>query len=167
MHGTARRGMIDIPCHLVAPISFTRPTSCDVLFPLAVLVYQRLHRHWPGHEEMTIEEIMLGKGDYYPGLVPLVYAYLGHIGCDADTMDTVDQVTPTATAVQSYAVEAQGIVSGDLPLMGPNDCSEVCVVVESLKTKRRTSPLRRRFEVWFGVGGCIASGWFVVFNRRR
>lgn len=36
---------------------------------------------------------MLGKGDYYPGLVPLVYAYLGHIGCDADTMDTVDQVT--------------------------------------------------------------------------
>lgn len=44
-----------------------------------------------GHEEMTIEEIMLGKGDYYPGLVPLVYAYLGHIGCDADTMDTIDQ----------------------------------------------------------------------------
>lgn len=41
---------------------------------------------------MTIEEIMLGKGDYYPGLVPLVYAYLGHIGCDADTMDTIDQV---------------------------------------------------------------------------
>lgn len=41
---------------------------------------------------MTIEEIMLGKGDYYPGLVPLVYAFLGHIGCDADTMDTVDQV---------------------------------------------------------------------------
>eukprot|EP00903_Cladosiphon_okamuranus_P014848 g13749.t1 len=47
--------------------------------------------HMQGHEEMTIEEIMLGKGDYYPGLVPLVYAYLGHIGCDADTMDTVDQ----------------------------------------------------------------------------
>eukprot|EP00752_Nemacystus_decipiens_P010042 g8955.t1 len=47
--------------------------------------------HTQGHEEMTIEEIMLGKGDYYPGLVPLVYAYLGHIGCDADTMDTVDQ----------------------------------------------------------------------------
>lgn len=45
-----------------------------------------------GHEEMTIEEIMLGKGDYYPGLIPLVYAYLGHIGCDAETMDTVDQV---------------------------------------------------------------------------
>ncbi|CAM9102480.1 unnamed protein product, partial [Hapterophycus canaliculatus] len=47
--------------------------------------------HTQGHEEMTIEEIMLGKGDYYPGLVPLVYAYLGHIGCDADTMDTIDQ----------------------------------------------------------------------------
>lgn len=48
---------------------------------------------------MTIEEIMLGKGDYYPGLVPLVYAYLGHIGCDADTMDTVDQVTFTRQLV--------------------------------------------------------------------
>lgn len=48
--------------------------------------------HSAGHEEMTIEEIMLGKGDYYPGLIPLVYAYLGHIGCDSDTMDTVDQV---------------------------------------------------------------------------
>lgn len=48
-----------------------------------------------GHEEMTIEEIMLGKGDYYPGLVPLVYAYLGYIGCDADTMETVDQVGTT------------------------------------------------------------------------
>ena len=42
---------------------------------------------------------MLGKGDYYPGLVPLVYAYLGHIGCDADTMDTVDQVTNSTAMV--------------------------------------------------------------------
>lgn len=45
-----------------------------------------------GHEEMTVEEIILGKGDYYPGLIPLVYAYLGHIGCDSDTMHTLDQV---------------------------------------------------------------------------
>lgn len=45
-----------------------------------------------GHEEMSISEIMLGKGNYYPGLIPLVYAYLGHIGCDSDTMDTIDQV---------------------------------------------------------------------------
>ncbi len=28
------------------------------------------------YEEMTIEEILLGKDDYYPGLIPLVYAYL-------------------------------------------------------------------------------------------
>jgi glutamate--cysteine ligase catalytic subunit len=30
-------------------------------------------------EEMTAAEILLGKGDYYPGLLPLVYAYLDHI----------------------------------------------------------------------------------------
>lgn len=33
------------------------------------------------YEEMTISEILCGKGDYYPGLIGLVYAYLEHIGC--------------------------------------------------------------------------------------
>jgi len=33
-------------------------------------------------EEMTMEEIMSGKGDYFPGLVPLVFAYLDYINCD-------------------------------------------------------------------------------------
>lgn len=46
---------------------------------------------------MTIEDIMLGKGDNYPGLVPLVYTYLGHIGCNADTMDTIDRVRAALT----------------------------------------------------------------------
>lgn len=71
------------------------PHPCDGSsangIPAADQEHKACDEHTQGHEEMTIEEIMLGKGDYYPGLVPLVYAYLGHIGCDADTMDTVDQ----------------------------------------------------------------------------
>jgi glutamate--cysteine ligase catalytic subunit len=34
---------------------------------------------------------MCGKGDYYPGLIPLVYSYLDLIGCDSQTMIRVDQ----------------------------------------------------------------------------
>ena len=37
-------------------------------------------------EEMTMAEIMTGKGDYFPGLIPLVFAYLDHIKCDDLTM---------------------------------------------------------------------------------
>jgi len=37
------------------------------------------------YEEMTMEEIMTGKGDYFPGLIPLVMAYLDHIKCDNAT----------------------------------------------------------------------------------
>jgi len=39
------------------------------------------------YEEMTMDEIMTGKGDYFPGLIPLVYAYLDHIQCDSVTME--------------------------------------------------------------------------------
>jgi len=38
-------------------------------------------------EEMTMAEIMTGKGDYFPGLIPLVLAYLDHINCDALTLE--------------------------------------------------------------------------------
>ena len=38
------------------------------------------------YEEMTMGEIMCGKGDYFPGLIPLVRAYLDHINCDSVTM---------------------------------------------------------------------------------
>ena len=37
------------------------------------------------YEEMTMSEIMIGKGDYFPGLIPLINAYLAHIGCDKVT----------------------------------------------------------------------------------
>merc|ERR1719410_1717513 len=33
-------------------------------------------------EEMTMAEIISGKGNYFPGLVPICFAYLEHIGCD-------------------------------------------------------------------------------------
>lgn len=33
-------------------------------------------------EEMTMDEIMNGKSNYFPGLIPLCYAYLEHINCD-------------------------------------------------------------------------------------
>lgn len=41
-------------------------------------------------EEMTMEEIMKGKGDYFPGLVPMIYAYLEHINCDALSYQRID-----------------------------------------------------------------------------
>lgn len=34
---------------------------------------------------MTLEEILMGRGEAYPGLVPLVFAYLELIDCDAAT----------------------------------------------------------------------------------
>jgi glutamate--cysteine ligase catalytic subunit len=41
------------------------------------------------YEEMTMAEIMCGKGDYFPGLIPLVLAYLDHINCDKVTRQRV------------------------------------------------------------------------------
>jgi len=38
------------------------------------------------YEEMSMSEIMSGKGDYFPGLIPLILSYLDHINCDAATM---------------------------------------------------------------------------------
>ena len=43
------------------------------------------------YEEMTCAEIIDGKGDYFPGLAPLAYAYLDHIGCDPATLQRVGQ----------------------------------------------------------------------------
>jgi len=33
-------------------------------------------------EEMTMAEIISGKSNYFPGLVPICFTYLEHIGCD-------------------------------------------------------------------------------------
>jgi len=42
-------------------------------------------------EEMTVSEILIGKGDHYPGLIPLCRTYLDFIGCDSVTHDKVDR----------------------------------------------------------------------------
>lgn len=42
-------------------------------------------------EEMTIHEILTGKGDHYPGLIPLCRTYLDFIGCDSVTRAKVDE----------------------------------------------------------------------------
>ena len=39
------------------------------------------------YEEMTMGEIMCGKGSYFPGLIPLILAYLDHINCDRATRE--------------------------------------------------------------------------------
>eukprot|EP00978_Attheya_sp_CCMP212_P021837 scaffold64187_cov57-Attheya_sp.AAC.1 len=43
------------------------------------------------YEEMTMAEIMTGKGDYFPGLIPLVCAYLDYINCDQTTLARVTE----------------------------------------------------------------------------
>jgi glutamate--cysteine ligase catalytic subunit len=43
------------------------------------------------YEEMTMAEIMRGKGDYFPGLIPLLRAYLDHINCDSVTLKRVGE----------------------------------------------------------------------------
>jgi len=55
-------------------------------------------------EEMTMDEIMNGKGDYFPGLIPLCYAYLEHIACDATSFARIHQ----------YLSLVQGRASGKL-----------------------------------------------------
>ena len=47
--------------------------------------------HSVSYEEMTLDQILNGTGkeEYYPGLIPLVYAYLDYINCDAETLERV------------------------------------------------------------------------------
>ncbi len=40
---------------------------------------------------MTMQEIFCGKSDYFPGLLPLVNAYLEFINCDSTTFNRVSQ----------------------------------------------------------------------------
>ena len=42
-------------------------------------------------EEMTLNEIFNGKDDHYPGLIPIVYAYLEYINCEKEIVDRVRQ----------------------------------------------------------------------------
>lgn len=38
-----------------------------------------------------MDEVMNGKGDYFPGLIQLCYAYLEHIACDATSFARIHQ----------------------------------------------------------------------------
>ena len=91
----------------------------------------------PGREEensyaeMTMAEIMTGKGDYFPGLIPLVNAYLDYINCDTITRERLntyldfiekravgDLVTP-ATWMRNYvrshpAYKGDSVVSDEI-----------------------------------------------------
>lgn len=42
-------------------------------------------------EEMSLDEIMNGKGCYFPGLVPLCFAYLENIGCDSQSYPRIKE----------------------------------------------------------------------------
>jgi len=57
------------------------------------------------YEEMSCAEIIDGKGDYFPGLAPLAYAYLEHIGCDRDSLATISR----------YVEHVRRRARGDLP----------------------------------------------------
>jgi len=48
-------------------------------------------RHNCEYEEMTIAEILNGKGDGFPGLLSLVQAYVDSAGCDAPTRLAIDE----------------------------------------------------------------------------
>jgi len=41
-------------------------------------------------EKMTISQILMGKGSYFPGLIPMIFAYLDSRGCDTETRRTVE-----------------------------------------------------------------------------
>ena len=43
------------------------------------------------YKEMTMAGIIMGKEDYFPGLIPLMLAYLDSIQCDSFTMARVTQ----------------------------------------------------------------------------
>eukprot|EP00037_Helgoeca_nana_P001738 m.29153 g.29153 ORF g.29153 m.29153 type:complete len:756 (-) comp12085_c0_seq1:341-2608(-) len=40
-------------------------------------------------EQMTVAEIMMGKGTYFPGLIPLITAYIDTVGLEGETRDKV------------------------------------------------------------------------------
>lgn len=68
-------------CHLAPPESGDCSNDGDC----------GLHEDPDRCEPMTIAEIMLGKGTYFTGLIPIVYAYLDYIECDDATRKVVHQ----------------------------------------------------------------------------
>lgn len=48
-----------------------------------------LHSNLDQIEQMTCSEILQGRGNYFPGLLPLILAYTDMIGCDGETKEKV------------------------------------------------------------------------------
>jgi len=55
-------------------------------------------------EEMTLNEIMNGKGEEFPGLVNVIQVYLNHLDIDADTRCTISQYLRLISAKASGEV---------------------------------------------------------------
>jgi hypothetical protein len=51
---------------------------------------------------MTIDEIFNGKDCYFPGLLPLVYAYLEFVKCDEETFVKIDQYLKFVSLLVSF-----------------------------------------------------------------
>ena len=80
-----------------SPINGSAMSSSEEVDEDGVSRQRRCTPHAPGsseensYEEMTMAEIMCGKGDYFPGLIPLVRAYLDHINCDSVTRQRISK----------------------------------------------------------------------------
>jgi hypothetical protein len=59
------------------------------------------------YEEMTLDEIFNGKDFYFPGLIPLVYAYLEYVHCDEETFNKVDQYLKFVSAYVKWKVNSE------------------------------------------------------------
>jgi glutamate--cysteine ligase catalytic subunit len=49
-----------------------------------------IHKEYNSYEEMTVVEILCGKGRYFPGLIPMIEAYLDQIGLDLEVRKQVN-----------------------------------------------------------------------------
>lgn len=121
-----------------------------------------------GTEEMSIHEILCGKGDYFPGLIPLIQAYLDSVGCDAETGETMrgylDLIKARASGqLQTPAQWMRGLVAAHpdykrdsmVPQSVAADLVRACVDVAegrrhapALLGKHRIAPLRTD-DAWY------------------
>jgi len=93
-------------------------------------------------EEMTMAEIMCGKGDYFPGLIPLVHAYLDYIHCDSITRRRLNtylnfiekkstgELITTATWLRNYvrkhpAYKGDSIVNDEIAYDLVKTCTDI------------------------------------------
>ena len=42
-------------------------------------------------EQMSVQQILMGKGTYFPGLIPMIFAYLDATGCDPDARSRISE----------------------------------------------------------------------------